>query len=332
MGGNALKETQTRRYQKAEFYKLAEELIPMIEKAFGTTTKLTKSYGDKDSFGDMDILILNNSNLPPLRKVIKEYLNPDSDEVHHNGSCWSFAYQGLQVDLILVPEPKWETSLVYFAYNDLGNFIGKIAHQMGLKYGDFGLKYTHYSADDSSKLGEIIVSRDPKKIFEFLGFSWSRYELGFHFLDEIFEYAMSSRYFSTKPFEWDQMNHNARTRDQKRKNYLLFLDYMEKNPKEEYYTPEEDKSKYLEMVDSYFPEAEVLEKVEFYNERYRISQEVTKRFNGHLVMEKYTHLRGKELGDSISAFKNSFEDPEIFTAFILNATDEQIWNKFEEVI
>ena len=120
MGGNALKSTYTRRYSNDEFVQLYWELKPKLEKAFDTDVDLVISYADKEDHGDMDILVLNDGNMPKpevIKKILTEQFG--ANEIHRNSTIYSFDYKELQIDLLFTPTRNWETSKVFFAYNDL---------------------------------------------------------------------------------------------------------------------------------------------------------------------------------------------------------------------
>jgi hypothetical protein len=131
MGGNALKSIETRRYEMDEFYALWPILREKVQKHFKTEAELVISYHDKDSFGDMDIIVLNDRNMPTPEEI-KRILTEDfgASEIHQNSTIYSFDFNELQIDLIFTPTSNWETSQVFFAYNDLGNLMGKIFHKM----------------------------------------------------------------------------------------------------------------------------------------------------------------------------------------------------------
>jgi hypothetical protein len=164
MGGSALKDYGVRRYLKDEFNNLSDELIPKIGELFKTDVELVKSYNNKESFGDMDLLVLNNGSshfLYPSDLII-ENLKPKG--ISKNSNVISFEYKELQIDLILTKSNNWETSKVFFAYNDLGNLMGRIYNSLGFKWGFDGLKYVHKI--DDKVLGEIMVSKNPRDEIE----------------------------------------------------------------------------------------------------------------------------------------------------------------------
>jgi hypothetical protein len=324
MGGLAIKTAKTRRYSKAEYDAILPEILEKAKKLFSDATD-TKYYFEKDSFGDADILCLVDK---PIDINIEQWIYDEfqSKEVVKNSSIYSFEYKELQVDFILTPKHNWETSLIYFSFNDLHNFIGKFAKKFGLKWGFSGLEYDYKI--DGKKLGTISVSKDYREVLPFLGFDVVRYDKGFKNLNEIFEYVKSNKYFNPWMFDLEQYNKINRDRDKKRKTYQSFLEYLEhyKNTMIidncHYFYP--DKKAYLGHIDFHFPgflrKYRELEKKE---ERVRL---IHSKFNGHILMDEF-NISGKELGNLISNFKVSFEDLNSFEEYVLANDIETILNK-----
>jgi hypothetical protein len=293
MGGLALQHTGTRRYAKDEFYSLAAKLLPQIEQAFETKAVLVLSYRNKESFGDMDILVLNDrSNMVKnAESIIREKFNPK--DVVKNSSVISFDHQELQIDLIFTPVSNWETSQVFFAYNDLGNLMGKIFHRFGLKYGFDGLKYV-YRIDNDRVLDEIVISKNMPLVFSFLGLSWERFEQGFDNLEDIFDYVISSPYFNPESFKLENLNAINRRRNNRRKVYNQFVDYVkDMEPKYDFY---DNRDSYIPQIALFFPEANLLQRIADLHKLEQRKKANHAKFNGSLIMERFPELSGPNLG------------------------------------
>lgn len=146
MGGNALKTVTTRRVDAAEYHKIKDEVVGMLRGMFpGHGIEAIPAYRKKADFGDLDVLVeyFPNPDSPEadirhrFRGELRKHFK--AEEIVSNGPVYSFAWRDFQVDLILAPTDEFEMSLNYFAWNDLGNLIGRVAHKMGLKYGHDGL-------------------------------------------------------------------------------------------------------------------------------------------------------------------------------------------------
>ncbi len=174
--------------------------------------------------------------------------------------------------------------------------------KLNFNYGPGGLKVKCITENGLTE--DIVISKDSKKIFEFLGYDYERYLKGFDTLEEIYEFVITSRYFNYEGFLMDNLNHIDRKRNKKRVTYQGFLEYLntkdlESLPKYEF---NKDKNYYIHLVDTYFPEANFIEKLQDLARKDVFNKTVAEKFNGNLVME-WTGLKDKELGNCICEFK-----------------------------
>lgn len=313
---------ETRRYDTPEYLKLADELLPRIQKLFNAETYLVQAYNKKESHGDMDILILNDGNLGNIKdKLSKEFTETP---IHCNGCVYSIEYKDFQIDIIPQPTSNWETAKCFFDFDPTGNLMGKIAHKFGLKYGFQGLVYP-FRNFDGRFTEDIIISKDNRKIFEFLGFDYDRYLQTFDTVEEIFDYIIESKYFNREGFMMDELNAIDRKRNRKRATYQGFITYLNEKMPENKFEFSKNKSYYHELIDKYFTEAG------FYNkliELKRLDEEnkfIKEQFNGNLIME-WTGLTGKDLGDTIGKYKTHLG--ETYRQFMLTNTSDDIKSNF----
>lgn len=330
MGGSALKKLKepTRRCSRVEFDSFSSEIIDILNLSF-KDVGIPRFYKNKSSFGDIDIIISMEGFNSNMREYIMGKFNPE--EIFHNGSCWSFDYKGIQIDLITTSGENYKTTLQYMSDNDLGNYIGKIAHGFGFKYCQEGLMYDHNFK--GSNIGRIIVSKDYDKIYEFLGLSYDRWKEGFDELEDIFKFIAESKYFNYEYLQLENNNRVNRERDVKRKSYMSFLEWIEANAKDDNhrYAYEKDKSVYVDKADEFFPEAGLELKVRELEYEHCKKLYIKAKFNGGEVMRKYG-LTGKEIGDAMTGFKKAFESifpTDTFEEYLLTETKEEIYEDFE---
>lgn len=304
MGGNALKNSVTRRYNKDEYLVLSQEIITTLNKSEDIyKTKIPYSYRNKETFGDLDILLSFKHNLD-LRNFIKS--NFETKEVVSNGDCLSFEYKEFQVDLIKENE-YFDTHLEYLNWNDLGNIIGRVAHKFGLKYGHKGLLFV-IKNDDGYNSRELTITQDIHKILDFLGFDFDRYTFGFDTVQEIYDFVISSKFFNPEIFSFEAMNHINRVRNKKRITYQGFIDYIESiklDTNRKFFQYNKNKEVYLPRLNYYFPEAEIFQFIDNYNKDIALKEAVKEKFNGKVVND-ITGLSDKSLGEFIAYFKNMF--------------------------
>jgi len=323
MGGKAIKIAQ--RVNKETYDKYAEKVIPKLKKVFNTEVFLITSFHDKQDFGDMDVLVLANKYFGDREKIIQKHFNPQ--EVNKNSHILSFNYNELQIDLIFTPEHNWETSKIFFCNGDLGNFMGKLINSYGnlnnhgylLKYGYDGLKCKLVNGGKSET---VFLTKDNKRVFEFLGLNFDQWVLGFNNKEEMFDYVISSPMFDYNAFQWENISSINKHRNKRRPNYHLFLEYIEnhKNRKVSWGEPQKN----LEVLKAYFG-VDLKHEMDLLVIKNKVAEEIKSKFNGKLVMDNFPNLKGKELGDAMSSFKESFEDWE---KYALSHTSEEIMNKF----
>lgn len=226
MGGNVLKELGCERKDLVGYTEVVDVVVASLKRLF---RKLEVApipfYKEKSSFGDADILV-GDTFLPSNWKSILKVMFRHATFVE-NGPVLSFDVNKFQVDLIVVPSESFDFALNYFSYNDLGNFMGRVAHRMGLKYGHLGLFAP--LREGTNQFAEVLVTRNTEEAFCVLGYSYSRFLEGFNTLEEIFTFAMSSPYATKDIFLLENRNAKARQRDSKRPNYHAFLNWLELN-------------------------------------------------------------------------------------------------------
>lgn len=309
MGGKALKNAKTRRYQADEYHALTKEVRDKLlwgyrgweDKGFGRVNQVEVigAYRSKESFGDMDVLYTTLSGDPVDETFIRDKFSPI--EIVRNGSVISFDYKELQIDLIHSHQDSFEYAANYFAWNDLGNLNGRIAHGFGVKHGHRGL--TLPLRDGDQQFAEIVLTTDHSKALRFMGLDPDRFQEGFEDLREIFDFVTSSHYFNPDNYKLENLNTIAKTRDRKRPTYNAFLEHTKDWKGPTWTNPHKlDKKMWIPFILDQFPEARsdfdrAMEKLVF-------QQFIKTKFNGTLVSE-ITGLVGKELGQFMHHLRNT---------------------------
>lgn len=222
MGGRALKNTATRRYRADEYEVLTGEVCLALRHCLpDLRIAPVVSYASKPDHGDLDVVVENTDAKRRLESALE---GMGVVEVVRNGPVWSVGWGDFQVDLLFQPPEDFSFAERYFAYNDLGNLIGRTAHRLGLKFGHNGLRYV--LRDGSYKVAELVLTRDFAEALCFLGFEARRHAEGFATLEDVFRYAASSPYFEPEAFLMENRPHRARIRDAKRPTYTKFLAHL----------------------------------------------------------------------------------------------------------
>ena len=265
----------------------------------------------------MDVL-LNKKVFNKDVDLIKKLFEPN--EIYNNGNVVSFDYKEFQIDFIYMSDDKFNTAFTYYSYNDLGNLMGRIANKLGVRYGHEGLKMLYYSEDKNKVLAEIHLSSHIPTIFKFLGFNRDRYLYGFKELEDIFNYVIDSEFFSKELFLYENLNHQNRTRNKKRKTYGQFLDYISELNIDSF---DFDSIDVIDRINEFFPDVNIMMQLQLVNERERNNERVKEKFNGKIV-KNLTGLEGVELGEFIKMYKDARNYRGQFDKMILELTDKQI--------
>jgi len=336
MGGLAV--PNVRRVQAEEYHAIGAEVEDLIRKtcADGCRINVIPGYRDKENFGDIDLLIDSDYvNVFDWKDSL--YLSGVTTELFTNGKkinmlfsegrisfdqVYSFAYKGVQVDCVFIEGRLYEAAYNYFAWNDLGNLLGKTVHKFGVKLGHKGLQYA-YRPDNDHLFETIEVSTDWSKILPAFGWDYERYQEGFNNLEDIFMFVASSYWFKPETYLLENLNATARIRDKKRKTYQEFLKWCERKPTSEDCFPFFlEKSLYLPWLFGTFPDFR--EKYELAEGRYREHCLVKSKFNGELV-RKLTGLEDKELGSFMKEVRGRMGSNEYeLKQWILNHSEAEI--------
>lgn len=323
MGGNALK-VETVRKTTEEFNRIVSEIVPIIESKLNTETFIVKCFRNKETHGDMDILVKIGEDQQGIdyKKFVSETFNPR--DIHKNSDVVSFDYDNFQIDFISISESNWEVAKTWYSYDPFSNLVGKAVHKFGLKYGHSGLRFP-FRNFSGRMTKDIVISKSPEKIFEFLGYDFERFDKGFDTLQEIFDFIIDNKYFNYTSFLMENLNQIDRKRNKKRPTYQMFLKYMKDNDIKVEYDFDPDKSVYIDMIEDFFPESNLRGEIEKLTKSDEENYTIRKKFGGKSIMKVYPGLEGIELGRVMDQFYKSFED---FRSFALEHSGEEIMKEF----
>lgn len=299
MGGKAFG-FEAKRMNEEEFKWVSQLLLQNIRMSHNkeVQAKVVISVRDKIDFGDVDVLVSNeNFNFDDFWFNSKEYYK----DYKRNGPVISILdFCDRQIDLILTQKEIFDVHYQYLAYNDMGNFVGRIAKSLNLKYGHDGLSLVvRHNDDPTKKIADIPIMTDVVKIYELLDVPYRKN--GYDNMEQVYSDIMSSKYFHSDSFALEKQSHHARVRDRKRKSYHGMLNYIKEHDKST-----NERRKYtifetLNLVPAMVALKYVMVMGEYDNKRYEKTL-----FNGRIVGE-VTGLEGKELGNFMVFAKNNVD-------------------------
>lgn len=320
MGGNVFKHTHdVVRLSADSYFETVRQVKTLLDgSSSGLVYHDVQAMYEKADFGDMDLVV--NTNDPAQIQLHSEYLSNLGYPLSRNGDVLSFLYNNFQIDLLFIPTESFDYACNYFAWNDLGNIVGRLSKKLGFKHGHSGLWYVQRDYDVVVK--EYLLSSDYLTILEILGLDVEHFKRGFNNSLEMFEWAGKSPYFDPEIFKFENLNHINRVRDRKRKVYNELVKWSTEvwkpDPNVQYLTPpaKEDRR---EFVLNLYPE--IRQPILELELELSLKRAAAQRFNGKVVMELVPELSGKSLGAFLTYFKES--KPQ-FLAYALNASEEDI--------
>lgn len=317
MGGHALNELNIVRLKKDAYFLLEHQVSGKLKSIFdGLRIACIPAYRNKPDYGDMDIVVESDKLPNDWMDRVTEAFSPLQSV--KNGPVFSFDVENFQVDMVLVPSNRFDFAVDYYAWNDCGNLIGRVAKGCGYKFGHEGLFYVF--RDQHSYQDTLLVSRDFEQTLAFFGYSYERHQAGFSELDEMFKFVMDTPYFREASFLLENQNHTSRVRIKKRPSYSKFLEFITKNPKPSFMPDDREGMKVLFLEKGFSEFQGFRQRYLEAQEKYEKMSSYKAKYNGELVSE-YSGLKGKELGALMNAIQGSFASKDEFMAFVINADE-----------
>lgn len=310
MGGSAL-DTETFRLPTPQFTSAQERVGRILEERMSAGKfAMLEFVNEKETHGDMDVLACPERDWGTLRQEVARDVG--ATESYANGPAFSVdahleGFPPFQLDLVHVPREEWDMTKVFFAHNDLGNLMGKVARYHRYKLGFQGLRMSYwYDLDRSEKLGEYMITQDPREALEFLEYDYDRHRAGFETFEDMFRYALSSEKAVPLCFMNAQLTASQRQRDSKRKVYQRFMDWLEgQRPFDQ--LPRPGYSTALNKADETFPEKNLREQVNEDKDQYRQDKAAKKVFNGGHIYRQLG-LEGEEIGKVLGEMRSRVDD------------------------
>lgn len=313
MGGHALKNVKVVRFNLEEYNDVKDELITLLNMA-GLECSVPHSRHDKDSFGDLDILVKVRSDID-LKQWIIDILDPVeivTNVVH------SFSYLSIpsrfnielneyyQIDFI--PVNSIECGMLYYSYGDIGAIIGKYTSYNGIKFNDNGLgikiqnKIMGIDTNPFYSYNIINLTSDPYKVCEILGLDYDKWKTLSN-EDDVFNWVISSKYYTPNAFEFISMN--KRKRIDSRPMYQNFLKRIgikeiDNIGRKQFLSIDFEYQKFL------LKEYNKWSEVEHLKSQILLIEERKKKFSSKSFID--FGLKDKDIGNAISKFKSQFLD------------------------
>jgi hypothetical protein len=174
---------------------------------FHTSIKDVLHYSNKLDYGDIDLVAACKSDQEITKEKIQKAFG--CQYISKNSCVYSFDYKNVQVDLaVLNGLYDFHSYYIYSCYSPIGNVVGRLIKQKGLKWGIDGLSYP-VKLSDSEQLGQISIlyRSNPydtfERVLQFLGIEYDIDEFFKNYFadqEDIFEWLASSELFNKDIF------------------------------------------------------------------------------------------------------------------------------------
>ena len=306
MGGNLFK---LGRIPRERYLEIEAEVRQTLDQIAPGNYRIPRYYNSKADFGDLDVVLSSGAfkSWDAFKELLVERF--ELRRYQSTGPVFSTVYRDFQVDYFVRDPQYFLTTYNFLSFNDIGNLLGKMFRRFNLKYGERGLAYVFRRASQESYKRDLEVCRDPHRIFAFLELDGAVWEEGFEDLEAMFDWVLTSPYFSARPY----LDPSPATRKRIRERTTLqrFVAYLEERGHYIYSdtpsgtpTPKPrisakahpgNKDDYLPRIAAAFPEAGLLEAIAREKRLEAEDLELAEKLNGRLVAE-WTGLAGKDLG------------------------------------
>lgn len=308
MGGLAM---NTQRLSKVEYVERIERFTTLFKSLFPKADfAVTKTFEDKDTFGDIDF-ILNTDTVPnDWFKILKEELSLNKNEF--SSTKWQNiikfsegAKPDVQIDFMLAINSNFEFKKEFYSFNGLVRLFNPMISRLGMNISQNGITYIIRDEDYSHFKEAVPFTKNYNSIFDILGLDKEVYLKGFETMEEAFQFVSSSRLFNPEIYKFENRLGNNLREDKKLKLYNHFLTWIENQENLIHFdypfiqemnneTRENPvKEEYKEVLFRKYPKLKA--KHDKINYTLSIEKKFRGIFNARHIMEKY-HLNGQALG------------------------------------
>jgi hypothetical protein len=258
-----------------------------------------------------------------IKKILSELTDFTVLSIETHGNVHVIRLEDNLKISIIYAKTKEEFDWLYEYHSYSSSIIlGRILKSAGLKYSEDGLEYLQYNLiqNHHSVVGKLVLTKNFEKILNIFGLNYEVFKKGFTSFDALLDFITSTKFFNPSKFVNYEKEHRAITL-QKLEEYLI----LRKRDKEE-----GDKLTF-EYVQTFFPEIDFNKEIAKLLEKAQAKKNINDKFNGRIILDTISGFDPKEVGLSMSKFKNSFSSVEIYKEFLSENSSVEIMNKFKEV-
>ncbi|KAL8659856.1 MAG: hypothetical protein Q9226_000221 [Calogaya cf. arnoldii] len=190
---------------------------------------------EKDTFGDIDLLVTKPRNDPFQIAAIAKALNAERTLSMPPVYSLAVPYPGtgecfVQLDVQVCKADNFEWEIFHKSHGDLWNLIGTSIRPFGLTPNDTGLHLRIPEIEhENRKRAMVFLTAEPDIVLNFLGLDNKSFSQPFDTMEAMFEFACSCRFFRPQSYEKHDLKSNDRKRVVQREVFRRFVeDFMPK--------------------------------------------------------------------------------------------------------
>jgi len=310
--------SEAERLTKPEFLAAIEEIISKCRNEFPEVKPIIP-LDDKETFGDVDLVIISNTSPEDSDEERMKRVFGDSllDYRHQKNDKMDSLYlkldsgKKIQVDFARTKNiQEFEAKLIHASKGHSSSVIGILARAYGFKFAMDGFYKRHINSNGDES--DILITNDLFKAMEMLGLSPNKWKEA-KTVEDIIDFIASSEIFSPSIFSTDEakkLNHK-RSASLKRRSVQRYM-YARLSDK----PGKETKINYEEYLEAKYPEVvQVYKRTE--SELVR-SERNRKAINGEAIMIIFNLNPSKDVGLILKHIKSKYPDADKITPEMVN--------------
>ncbi|KAI4157110.1 MAG: hypothetical protein L6R39_000773 [Caloplaca ligustica] len=185
---------------------------------------------EKNSFGDIDVIVSGPKTTPFHLDQLATAVTAKRTIVKPPIYSFAVPYPDLegssvQLDVQLCKPEDFDWEVFHKGHGDMWNILGPSIRSFGLTANDRGLHLRVPEIERGNKKRSLVLlTADPDTVLDFLRLDKKAYAERFNTVDDMFEFACSTRFFRPEVYVRDGLKANDRKRMAQRDLYRRFVD------------------------------------------------------------------------------------------------------------
>ncbi|KAI4128930.1 MAG: hypothetical protein LQ338_002482 [Usnochroma carphineum] len=211
------------------YHSLLNQYLALLASFFGRVAAPIEAP-EKTSFGDIDVVVAEPKATPFHPEAIATAVNAKRTISSNPLYSFAVAYPDLagtfvQLDIHLCEPTDFDWEIFHKSHGDLWNLLGSSIRRFGFTANDKGLHLRIPEIEEHDRKKSLVpLTAEPDTVLDFLRLDRSAYAQPFDSVEDMFEFACSTRFFRPDAYVKDGLKANDRKRMAQRDLYRRFVD------------------------------------------------------------------------------------------------------------